>query len=124
MRRHVRPVCAILVVVLLQLLLVESGYACLATGTTPTGGDAMAGMAMPATGRGDTGPAEQRSHAPCRFPWAPNGCQTMGPCAPAVLVVQTAVLPLPDSPRLTPVTCEPLEHLSESLAPELPPPRA
>jgi hypothetical protein len=123
MRRLLRPLCAILMVVLLQLLLVESGYACLATGAA-AGDNTMAGMAMPAPGSGNSAPAEHGSPAPCRFPWAPNGCQTMAPCAPSVLAVGAMALPLPDVPHGTPVTREPLAHVSVSQPPELPPPRA
>jgi hypothetical protein len=123
MCRRVRPLRAILVVVFLQLLLVESGYACLAQRTESDGSVSMAGMTMPEAVLGGSAPAAPGGRTPCRFPWAPDGCQTMAMCAPAILAVNSMALPLPDVLYGTPVTREPLEHLSESLAPELPPPR-
>jgi hypothetical protein len=61
---------------------------------------------------------------PCRFPWAPDGCQSMVPCAPAALASSPAALnrggPVPEriavGVSLTPA--------SVTTPPELPPPRA
>jgi len=124
MSRFVRAAAVTLVVALLQLVLLESGYACLAMPAGP-GDVAMAGMSMPAEGESPSNPTDAgEDQAPCEFPWAPNGCETMAPCAPAA-VTTVATQPAPDS-RLEdgPLTLVELTPSSPSRAPELPPPRA
>ena len=122
-RYLIRPVAVLLSFVLLQLVLVESGYACGITSDRSSTGASMPGMPMP----GDTNqqPAPSDDHqAPCRFPWAPNGCQSMAPCAPTALTVSSfAVAPEAPAPVAL-VELLVLPPLSISLAPELPPPRA
>ena len=119
-----RPVGLLLTLVLLQLVLLESGYACrVEAGTAPA--ETMAGMDMPGAPATHS-PKEQRGgqpDGPCRFPWAPNGCQAMAPCAPAILLVARATDV--SAMRTTPVswTLELLVPPSVSRAPELPPPR-
>jgi hypothetical protein len=126
MRPLVRPVAFFLSFVLLQLVLVESGYVCRMPANGPVGASDMAGMQMP--GRADHSPTAPAQHdkqdAPCRFPWAPNGCQAMAPCAPAAVTVASAVIAsfapaanvLPQLVALAPPAL--------TMAPELPPPRA
>jgi len=124
MSRFARATAMTLVVALLQLVLLESGYACLAMPGSP-GDGAMAGMSMPAQGDLATNPAHSgEGQAPCEFPWAPNGCQTMAPCAPAaVTTVATQEAPYVSLGARPPMLAE-LAPSSPSRAPELPPPRA
>lgn len=107
-------------VVLFQLVVAVGGYACLADkGTTSM---AEMGMSTPVTQDAPDQPGHR--DAPCQFPWAPGGCATMAPCAPAALMVASA----PDVriERIHPAvqTLVLLAPASVSLAPELPPPRA
>jgi hypothetical protein len=95
----------------LQLVFVESGYAC----AMPTmGTTAMAGMTMPAHPGHET---------PCRFPWAPDGCQSMAPCAPAALTTPSVTLAA--GPQLVAAVPALVVRTppSETPPPELPPPR-
>ena len=124
MRRLARPIAFLLTLVLLQLVLVESGYACRA----PAGGSMseMAGMQMPAGPDHSSSAPRQQDHqdTPCRFPWAPGGCQTMAPCAPSALTVASTDVASAPSERNV---LEPLVVLAPpalTSAPELPPPRA
>lgn len=131
-----------------QLMLVEAGFACAAPASMQSmamGDASMAGM--PGMARGDAELAESgdahgsNAHgssvhtaaaatptdgpAPaCDFPWAPNGCQSMVPCAPPTLgEAHAASLALPtvesEIARLDVLT--PPSLLTP---PELPPPRA
>jgi hypothetical protein len=126
MRRLVRPVAFLLSFVLLQLVLVESGYACRMPMDGAPQGSAMAGMQMP--GSADHSPSAPAQHdqqeSPCRFPWAPNGCQTMAPCAPAAVTVASTVIasfvPAGNAPEQLVLLAPP----ALTSAPELPPPRA
>ena len=125
MRRLVRPVAFLLTFVLLQLVLVESGYACRMPADVSGQGSAMAGMQMPGAGEhSPSAPTEQHQQkAPCQFPWAPGGCQAMAPCAPSALTVaSTATLSFaPERPA--PVQLALLAPPALTSAPELPPPR-
>ena len=141
---------AALVTMLVTLLLVltESGYACSGAsmagmagmGATSRSGagaptaaasaDPMASMpgmpGMPAAHQSETqtGPQGAPDQGPCRFPWAPDGCRDMAPCAPAALAVATAT-PLP--PAHTPearLTLRVAAPASLDTPPEPPPPRA
>ena len=121
-------------VMMLVLVLAESGFACATPdmmAPTPAGvrASAMAGMEemagmtdMPASP--DGAPSQRDGEAPCRFPWAPSGCRDMAPCAPAALAV-TAWQPEASArgrgvQRARAVLTPP----SFGTAPELPPPRA
>ena len=124
MRRLARPIAFLLTLVLLQLVLVESGYACRA----PAGGSMseMAGMQMPAGPDHSSSAPRQQDHqdTPCRFPWAPTGCQTMAPCAPAALAVASADVVSGPQERTSPESLIVLAPPALTSAPELPPPRA
>jgi hypothetical protein len=117
MHRRRRWFATLAALFLLQLVFVESGYACAmpTMGTTP-----MAGMTMPAH-PGHEIPTD--GHKPCRFPWAPDGCQSMAPCAPAALA--TASVTLAAAPQLVAVVPALIVRTppSETPPPELPPPR-
>ena len=124
MRRLARPIAVILSLVLLQLVLVESGYACRGPAAGPASD--MAGMQMPGnTEHSPSAPTQQdQQDGSCRFPWAPTGCQAMAPCAPSALTVATANVASAPSERNA---LEPLIMLAPpavNSAPELPPPRA
>lgn len=132
MPRASRLIALVLSLVLTNLTLVSSGYAC--TMSEGGSGGTMAGMRM---GIGETAPRDAGSktpnspssqhlphHAPCRFPWAPDGCQSMAPCAPAALTSTSTPLisPAEVPPRV--VTIDVIRPVSETRAPEIPPPRA
>ena len=125
MRRLARPFGILLTLVLLQLVLVESGYACRSTSMVGDGAAAMADMGMRASAdHARTAPQHDQPQSPCRFPWTPNGCQTMAPCSPAVLTVaRTPSLAIAPELAMLPLFA-PLMPPSLSRAPELPPPRA
>ena len=126
MRRLVRPVAFLLSFVLIQLVLVESGYACRAPADGSGQGSAMAGMRMPDGGEhSPSAPGdEHQQKSPCQFPWAPGGCQAMASCAPSALTVaSTATLSYPPE-RPAPVQLALLAPPALTSAPELPPPRA
>jgi hypothetical protein len=127
--RLYRPLGLLLAIVLFQLVLVESGYACQlpANGTMSDGG--MAGMPMPAeqshAPSAPTPPDQHdQQHSPCQFPWAPNGCQTMAPCSPAAMTAPLATTVSLAPARIALLPLELLQPASPSRAPELPPPRA
>ena len=108
-------------IVLLQLVLVVGGYACVAD----QGSAAMAGMSMPVPDASQHAPAQQgQQDAPCQFPWAPGGCQTMTPCAPVAITVASATDVRVARTHEAPQTLVLLAPSSVSFAPELPPPRA
>lgn len=125
-RRLVRPIAVLVILVLLQLVLVESGYACCMApvGTAP--GVAMADMQMP--GSADHSPAAptqpDEQQVPCRFPCALSGCQAMASCALPALTVASTANALFAPARVAPPQLVLLAPLSLSLAPEPPPPRA
>lgn len=145
MRSGLRRAVALLVsVFLLQLVLVESGFACGLPSTAggdgvavPMAGMAMPGMAMPGQavsdappsgapdGAGATAPAPEPS--PCHFPWAPDGCRDMAPCAPAAMPTPPVGEAAPSSlPLLHGRVHAGIVRTPPSIltAPEPPPPRA
>lgn len=125
---------------LVAAFLATSGFVCVGPDATSH----MAAMSMDMTGMDMSGmdmrgtaperPADSRapgaahlSEAPpveCDFPWAPAGCRSMAPCGPvadaASRVSLTAVRPAVF--RIS--SASPLQPPSETIAPELPPPRA
>jgi hypothetical protein len=111
---------------LAALVLVSSGFTC----TTPGSSDDMAAMAMTsshAAGQAmvqDVAPIQKAPAAPCRFPWAPDGCQSMVPCSAAALASASAHLnrgtPVPERVASASAVAPP----SVTTPPELPPPRA
>lgn len=132
------PLSRRLTALVLSLLLahvtwVGSGFACAmpamghsasAVATTGDTLEGMAGMAMPgATGQPTDG-RPTHDHAPCRLPWAPDGCQSMTTCAPLALVSYDEPLRTPDVVPASIAALAVLTPPSEVLAPELPPPRA
>ena len=134
MRRTRRVTAFFMTVLFAHVLWVGSGFACVmpemgrspsAAMTTMDMSDAnMAGMDMPdATGNSPRG-APARDHAPCKLPWAPDGCSSMTPCAPIALASPTEPL---GSPEMMPPSIARLAVLtppSQVRTPDLPPPRA
>ena len=125
-RRLLRPVSVLLTLVLLQLVLVESGYACRMPSEGAVGSESMVDMPMPGgLGHSSSEPRQQdRQQAPCQFPWTQNGCQAMAPCTPAALTVASVATEPIARTHVALLRFEPLTPPSLSLAPELPPPRA
>ena len=144
-RRASRFTAFLLSLVLANLTLVSSAYACTARGGAPNTG-AMAGMIGMATAGSQSGSGsglsaspshaaqqgaqqsaqdgQQQQHSPCGLPWAPGACQSTALCAPVALI-STAGQPavsvrVPVSVADLTVALLP----SEARAPEIPPPRA
>jgi hypothetical protein len=117
---------------LANLIWVGSGYACVMPGmghsmgsttTADATGRAMAEMNMAGTTATTDKPPQDQT-PPCRFPWVPDGCQSMTPCAPHAIIAHAFVLAMPNA---TPVRVAELAVLtppSALRAPDLPPPRA
>jgi hypothetical protein len=132
---HYRRVVALLTgVMMLALVLTESGFACAmpsmaASSEAAAAGSAMSdmgGMRSMAGGR-ESADAPQSSHrdeAPCRFPWAPTGCQDAAPCGPAALVVAAWRPEVYGPERDVQRTATVLAPPSFDTPPEPPPPRA
>ena len=121
-----RLTALVTMLVTLVLVLAESGFACSrdemagmrasATVEDTVAANGMAGMPMP--------PTPVPHPKPCRFPWAPNGCRDMAPCAPAALAV-AALMPIPAAPVPDAlVTARVTVPPSVETPPEPPPPRA
>jgi hypothetical protein len=114
-----RIVAALSAALVLQLVFVGGGYAC--PGSDARGSMTDMGMATMAHGGQ---PASTHHRTPCPFPWAPDGCQNMVPCAPAAIAAPTrGVVDLP--PIVAPVPVMSVVMPPSVIAPpELPPPRA
>ena len=136
MRRTRRITALFAVLLLANLIRVGSGFACVmpmstdamgsmdddaaATSNVAAGGMAdMPGMAAPAR---DANPAHQ--DMPCKFPWAPDGCQLMTPCAPIAMASFEVSIQLPNAAPLAPDQLVVLTPPSAVRSPDLPPPRA
>jgi len=117
-------------VFLVAFVLVTSGFACIDAASPDT--MAKMGMTRSAAKSGvivhasaATLPASAPAPtAPCRFPWAPDGCQSMVPCAPAALTSATAGLGHSNAVPDRIAVGVSLTPLSVTTPPELPPPRA
>lgn len=106
---------------LVAFVLVTSGFACGDVGSSGT----MVGMKMGANHANNTNSPESKPPVPpCKFPWAPDGCQSMAPCSPAAVASATtnrhSIVAVPErmaaGRQITPT--------SIANPPELPPPRA
>jgi hypothetical protein len=126
MQRPSRTAGLVMTLFLAAFVLVTSGFACIA----PESSQDMTAMSMiSAHTVGDaTAPdvvhVQKAPAAPCKFPWAPDGCQSMVPCAPAALASSAAALnrggPVPQRVASDVAVAPP----SVTTPPELPPPRA
>jgi hypothetical protein len=63
-------------------------------------------------------------HAPCTFPWAPDGCQSMAPCAPTALTSHAEALRVLHAVPSPVASLDVRTPASIKSPPELPPPRA
>jgi hypothetical protein len=117
-----RVVAALSAVFVLQLVFIESGYACARSDARGSMADmGMMGMTTKANGGA---PASTDHRSPCRFPWAPDGCQNMVPCAPAAITAPAhGVVDVPPVAQAIPVLSV-VTPPSATSPPELPPPRA
>src|SRR5438045_354730 len=126
MQRPSRLAGVLTTLLLAAFVLVSSGFAC----PTPGSSDNMTAMGMAsghATGQATVqtvAPIQKAPVAPCKFPWAPDGCQSMVPCAPAALASASAELNRGGSVPERIASFVALAPISVTTAPELPPPRA
>jgi len=112
---------------LLQLVFVGSGYVCSAMGVPGMSSGRMDAMDMGGPARVDQhapAPTPANDHGPCRFPWAPDGCQSMAPCSPAAVTSETLTLVSPPTIISVAPELSVLTPPSQTSPPELPPPRA
>lgn len=114
-----RIIAALSALLVFQLVFVESGYACSRMDSEM---GAMAGMSTPSAVHVE-GPAPAGQQPPCRFPWAPDGCQSMAPCAPATIVAASRMLSEPPAPIVAIPLLAVLMPPSATSPPDLPPPR-
>ena len=134
MRRIRRVTALFLGLLLANLVWVGSGYACAmpamehSSAATAANADAMgaamAGMDMSGMQAPTPHGAPKQHEPPCRFPWAPDGCQSMTPCAPLAVASHAFVLDMPNGMPLHVGELTMLTPPSELRRPELPPPRA
>src|SRR6266481_4022959 len=133
--RRIHRVTALFVGLLLaNLIWVGSGYGCAmpvmeqpsaATAGNPDAMTAvMDGMNMSPTQAPAADNAHQQHEPPCRLPWAPDGCQSMTPCAPLAIASHAFVLDVPNGMPVRVAELAMLTPPSELRAPDLPPPRA
>src|SRR5207244_12995989 len=78
----------------------------------------MPGMAAP-----ERGSSTDEQKMPCKFPWAPDGCRPMTPCAPLALACADPVLVQPNVLAVPPERLIVLTPPSAVRAPDCPPPR-
>ena len=137
MHRLRRATAFLVLLLLVQLTLVGSGFTCPSDGGT-TSNSAMAGMpgmagtttsaAMSDMGSGQSHGGGADEPAPgsdsCNLPWAPGGCALMIPCAPHALATSIAVSAAPGSPSRTELAWELGTPPSAIITPDPPPPKA
>lgn len=120
-------------ILLTHLAWVGNGFACdmtdgAATAAPDVRGDMpgmnMPGMNMAGMTQKESGGESGQHHAPCDFPWAPDGCQSMTPCAPIALASITALLRTPNATPSSIADLAVLTPPSIRRPPEPPPPRA
>lgn len=133
-RRASPALALVLGLVLVNLTLVVSSYPCSVRGSASMASMSGMTMRMHASGSSESvhpGPPLLSRHTdngqqsrPCGLPWAPRGCHSMVPCAPAALVSASGAptIPVRAQFRVADVTIALLP--SDARAPEIPPPRA
>ena len=130
MRYRVRRFAALLSgALLLQLVLVGSGFACavpmdMSAAATGDASSTMPGMDMGGPQTSSPSKAPSSDPSPCRLPWVPAGCQSMAPCAPTVIASTTLSVSLPHLTAGSVLRLVVLTPPSRAIPPELPPPRA
>jgi hypothetical protein len=114
---------------LVTSLVVTSGFAC----ELPGGVEHMAGMSMPnaadalslvASTSSSTEEAPAPDRAPCGLPSAPSACQSMVACTPTAVASERVGIAATSGGMLRVASAAVLAPSSETIAPELPPPRA
>lgn len=137
--RRSRSVIALLTnLLLIHVMWIGTGSACVMPDVVDSH-HAMAGMNMPAAdmagmdmsgmdmsdmGAPTDAPSSEHDQTPCRFPWAPEGCQNMTPCAPLAIGSAQQILREVGEPPVHVATLRVLMPPSRGHAPEPPPPRA
>jgi hypothetical protein len=134
--RRSRSVIALLTnVLLIHVMWIGTGSACVMPDMMDSHHAPMTGMSMPGMDMGgmnmsDMGAAtdapapSDHDQTPCRFPWAPDGCQSMTPCAPLAIGATQQVLREVSEPPVHVAALRVLMPPSSGHAPEPPPPRA
>lgn len=119
---------------LIQLVLVGSGFTCV--GGEEDTSAAMAAMGMEDmpdmsmggamdTGMGDPSSSSPESDStPCSLPWAPNGCALMVPCGPHAMTAQLQTIAGGQAVNHAEVAQEIATPPSAIIALDTPPPRA
>jgi hypothetical protein len=126
MRRPLRLAGLFTSLFLAAFVLVTSGFACIAPGSSQDM-TTMGMISAHADGQAaaqNVAPVQQAPATPCKFPWAPDGCQSMVPCAPAALASSAAALNRGGSAPERVASDVAVAPLSVTTPPELPPPRA
>lgn len=142
MNRFRRATAFVLTLLLIQLMLVASGFTCV-TGEEDAGAAMadrdMAGMAamaemapmagmsanLPTADPSDTSSdSSSRDSAPCDLPWAPSGCTVMIPCGPHAVTVQVQAIAGRQVAGHADVAQEIATPPSAIIALDTPPPRA
>jgi hypothetical protein len=140
-----RATAFVLTLLLIQLMLVASGFTCV-TGEEDAGAAMadrdMAGMAgisamaemapmagmsanLPNAEPGDTSSDSSSSDsAPCNLPWAPSGCTVMIPCGPHAVMAPVQAIAGRQVASHADVAQEIATPPSASIALDTPPPRA
>jgi len=125
MQRPYRLIGLFVSLCLAAFMLVASGFTCIAH----AGSEDMAAMGMASPHANGMSSAQnlapvQPPAAPCKLPWAPDGCQSMVPCSPAALA--SSAVALGSGPSVSDRVAADLPEAPASVtkAPELPPPRA
>ena len=122
-----------LTLLLLQLVLVGSGFTCVtgakqsAVAMADMNMAGMPGMSMsgPMDAERDPSPGSPESDpAPCNLPWAPAGCTLMIPCGPHAVTAQVPTIAGRQAASHADVTREMATPPSAIIALDTPPPRA
>ena len=134
--RRSRSLLALLAnVLLVHVMWIGTGSACVMPDMANSHHGAMAGMNMPGMDMAgmdmsgmasstDASNSPEPEQSPCRFPWAPDGCQNMTPCAPLAIGATQEILRDASEPPVHVATLRVLMPPSRGHAPEPPPPRA
>ena len=137
-----RATAFVLTLLLIQLMLVGSGFTCV-TGEEDAGAAmadrdmaGMSGMAemAPMAGMsanlpnaepsGTSSDSSSRESAPCNLPWAPSGCTVMIPCGPHAVMAQAQAIAGRQVAGHADVAQEIATPPSAIIALDTPPPRA
>ena len=134
MNRFRRATTFTLTLLLIQLVLVGSGFTCVGgeqdvgTAMATTGMADMPGMSMDGPMHTDAGGLSSRSpesdSTPCDLPWAPSGCTLMIPCGPHAVTPQVQTIASRQTVNHADVTRKVATPASAIIALDTPPPRA